>query len=61
MIRIVSEDCPVLLMTESESFSLYYDWIQNVKQHPIGFGFAKYRAINAALRDRETGEKRKSP
>jgi ABC-type transport system substrate-binding protein len=61
MIRIVSEDCPVLLMTESESFSLYYDWVQNVKQHPIGFGFAKYRVINAALRDRETGEKRKSP
>ena len=58
MIRIVSEECPVLLMTESESFSLYYDWIQNVKQHPIGFGFAKFRRIDGALRGRETGGKR---
>ena len=61
MIRIVSEDCPVLLMTESESFSLYYDWIKNVKQHPIGFGFAKYRRIDAAQRDREIGGKGTAP
>jgi len=55
MIRIVSEDCPVLLLSESEGFSLFYNWVKNVKQHPIGFGFVKYRRIDTDERDRFAG------
>ncbi len=49
MIRMVSEDTPVLLLNESEGFSLFYNWIKNVKQHPIPYGFTKYRRIDTEL------------
>ena len=61
MVRIVSDDCPVLLLSESEGFSLYYDWLKNVKQHPIGFGFVKYRKIDIRERERLTGAKGARP
>ncbi|HAJ79229.1 MAG TPA: hypothetical protein DCO75_05610 [Fibrobacteres bacterium] len=60
MARMISEDCPVLLTCESESFSLFYDWIKNVKQHPIGYGFAKYRKIEYHGK-LATNEKRSAP
>ena len=53
--RIISEDCPVLLLHEPTAFSLYYDWVKNVKQHPIGYGFTKYRRIDVDLRQRLGG------
>jgi oligopeptide transport system substrate-binding protein len=49
MIKMVSEDTPVLLLNESEGFSLFYNWIKNVKQHPIPYGFTKYRRIDTDL------------
>jgi len=48
--RKINEDCPVLLLGEPLGFVLYYDWVQNVKSHPIGYGFAKYRRIDLDLR-----------
>jgi ABC-type transport system substrate-binding protein len=55
MIRIISEDCPVMPIYEPEGFTLYYDWVSNIKQHPIGYGFLKYRRIDTNLRRLRTG------
>ena len=55
MIRMVSEDCPVLLLTEPISFVLLYDWVGNYKPHPVGYGFGKYTRIDAALRRKMGG------
>jgi len=55
MIRILSEDCPALLLYEPEGFTLYSNWGHNVKPHPIGYGFAKYLRIDAEMRKRLGG------
>jgi oligopeptide transport system substrate-binding protein len=55
MIRIISEDCVVMPIFEPESFTLYYDWMRNIKQHPVGYGFLKYRRIDPGLRRLWTG------
>lgn len=55
MARIISEDCPVLLLDESESYVLYFDWVKNVKSHPIGYGFMKYSRIDVSLRKKLGG------
>jgi ABC-type transport system substrate-binding protein len=55
MIRIISEDCVVLPIYEPESFTLYYDWMSNIKQHPVGYGYFKYRRIDPDLRRRWGG------
>jgi ABC-type transport system substrate-binding protein len=50
MTRIISDDCVVMPIFEPESFTLYYDWMSNIKQHPVGYGFLKYRRIDPGLR-----------
>jgi oligopeptide transport system substrate-binding protein len=55
MARILSEECPVLLLSEPENFTLYYDWGYNVKPHSIGYGFMKYRRIDVSRRKCEGG------
>ncbi len=50
MARMISEDCPVLLLSEPISFVLAYDWVRNVKAHPFGYGFFKYRRIDTEAR-----------
>ncbi len=55
MIRMISEDCPVLMLSEPMSFVLCYDWVKNVKPHPIGYGFGKYRRIDVKLRQKLGG------
>ncbi len=52
MMRMVCEDCPVLPLSEPQSFLLLYDWNLNHKPHPFGYGYLKYRRIDAELRDR---------
>ncbi len=54
MVNMISEDVPVLLLTEPEGYVLIYDWVKNVKPHPIGYGYTKYRRIDTELR-REMG------
>jgi ABC-type transport system substrate-binding protein len=49
-IRILCEDCPVLMTTELETVALYHDWYQNVLPHPLGYGFGKFRRIDTELR-----------
>jgi len=55
MIRILNEDCPVLLLSEPVSFALVYNWVHNFKPHPIGYGFAKYVRLDVELRRRMGG------
>ncbi|MCK4601758.1 MAG: hypothetical protein KAU28_04795, partial [Phycisphaerae bacterium] len=50
MVRIISDDCPALMLTEPESFVLVYDWVRNVKPHPVGYGYDKYLRIDAERR-----------
>jgi ABC-type transport system substrate-binding protein len=50
MLRILNEDCPVLLLSEPISYFLYWPWVQNVKPHPIGYGYAKFRRTDDKLR-----------
>jgi oligopeptide transport system substrate-binding protein len=52
MTRILSEECPALLLSEPENFILYSDYGYNVKPPPIGSGYFKYRRIDFAKRDR---------
>jgi oligopeptide transport system substrate-binding protein len=56
MARILNEECPVLLLSEPESFTLFSDWGYNVKPPPIGNGFFKYRRIDAQKRARAEGK-----
>lgn len=58
MINIISEDCPVLLLSEPENYVLIYDWVKNSKPHPIGSGFSKYVRIDTELRAKLGGRKR---
>jgi oligopeptide transport system substrate-binding protein len=55
MARMISDDCPVLLIGQPETFLLCYDWVKNVKPHPIGIGYAKYRRIDVAMRRKMGG------
>jgi ABC-type transport system substrate-binding protein len=55
MVRMLSEDCPVLLLSEPVSFLLYYDWVKNTKPNPAGYGYTKYHRIDEAQRKAEGG------
>ncbi len=55
MVRMLNEDCPVLLLSEPVSFLLIHKWVSNVKPHPIGYGYLKYRRIDVDLRRRMGG------
>jgi ABC-type transport system substrate-binding protein len=54
MIRIINEDCPVVLLSEPINFTLVHPWVHNFKPHPIAYGLGKYTRIDDALR-REMG------
>ena len=56
MARMISEDCPVLLLREPVTYLLSYDWVYNLKLHPIGYGFRKYQRIDPTLRRMRGGK-----
>lgn len=56
MIRLIGRDCPVLLLYEPESFTLFSEWVSNVKAHPIGYGYLMYRRIDTQLRRKLGGD-----
>jgi ABC-type transport system substrate-binding protein len=58
MVNIISEDCPVLLLTEPQSYVLVYDWVKNYKPHPVGYGYARYLRIDTELRHKLGGKER---
>ena len=55
MVRIISEDCPVLLLSEPISFFLTYKWMKNIKPHPVGYGYTRFRRIDTVLRKKMGG------
>ena len=55
LIRKINEDCPILLLSEPFGYGLFHPWVHNVKPHPIGYGFGKYRRIDAELRRKMGG------
>ena len=55
MINMISEDCPMVFQSEPVSFLLYHKWVHNVKPHPVGYGFAKYRRIDVEARRQAGG------
>ena len=50
------EDCPVVFMEHGEDLALNYDWIKNVKPHPIANDISKYRHVDAEIRARNQAE-----
>lgn len=58
MVNIISEDCPVLMLTEPQSYVLVYDWVQSRKPHPIGAGYGKYSWIDTKRRHELGGKER---
>jgi len=55
MMRMVCEDCPVLPLGEPQTFLLMHDWVHNIKAHPFGYGYVKYRRVDADRRLRQGG------
>ncbi len=55
MIRILNHDCPVLLLTEPARFALSYEWVRNVKPHPVGYGYKKYHRVDTRMRVQHGG------
>ena len=55
MMRMVCQDCPVLPLSEPQTFLLMHDWVHNVKATPFGYGYVKYRRIDDDRRRRQGG------
>lgn len=55
MVQMISEDCPVLLMSEPESFLLTYKWLGNINPHPIGYGYTKFQHLDPEMRKKMGG------
>jgi len=55
MIKIISEECPVMMTSEYEQFTLFNAWVKNFKAHPILNATLKYRRIDTELRKKITG------
>ena len=55
MVKILNEDCPMVLLSEPIYFTLAYDWMHNIKPHPIGYGFRKFIRLDAELRHKRGG------
>ncbi|MDP7162262.1 MAG: ABC transporter substrate-binding protein, partial [Phycisphaerae bacterium] len=55
MAGMISQDCPVLLLSEPISFSLVYGWVHNFKPHPIGYGLSKYTRLDVKARRKAGG------
>ena len=55
MLKMLNEDSPCILLSEPFGFFLAYSWVHNIKPHPIGYGFGKYRRIDAEARRKAGG------
>ena len=47
----------MIIMSEPMSYVLYAGWNKNVKKHPVGYGYLKYRRIDIAERVKRGGPK----
>lgn len=55
MIHMVCEDCPLLTLGEPQSYLLHDDYLHNIKPHPFGYGYTKYRRIDLKRRKEIVG------
>ena len=54
MINMISEDCPMVLLSQPLGYTLHWDWLKNFKPHPIAYGNMKYQRIDKkAWRDHQ--------
>lgn len=51
MRAIAVEDCPWVFDFHGEELVLHYNWLRNVKRHPVALDSAKYLAVNPVKRD----------
>jgi oligopeptide transport system substrate-binding protein len=58
MASIINEEVPLRVLTEPQSYLLTYDWLRNVKPHPVGYGYGMYLRIDTDLRRRLGGRER---
>lgn len=56
MVRMLSEDVPVLLLSEPVNFVLAYDYVKNSKRHPFGYGMTKYIRLDTERRSELRGD-----
>jgi oligopeptide transport system substrate-binding protein len=50
MRAIAVEDCPWVFDYHGEDLILHYDWLRNVKRHPVALDSAKYVSVDATRR-----------
>jgi len=53
--QAVIDDLPCVLTVHRQAYVLRYDWFKNYKPHAFGYGLAKYRNIDTALRRERVG------
>jgi oligopeptide transport system substrate-binding protein len=44
------EDCPWVMDSHPEDLGLHYNWLRNVKSHPIALDITRYRSVDAGRR-----------
>ena len=57
MTRMVSEECPVIMLFQPVSMGLSYEWYLNLIMHPFNNGTLKYRKIDVKLKQKLGGRK----
>ncbi len=57
MAKILSEDCPLLLLTEPITYTLVYDWVYNFKPHLLGYGHYKHTRLDVKARYKAGGKR----
>ncbi len=55
MQKKVIDDLPCVFTLHRKAYLLRYDWLRNYKPHVFGYGLAKYRNIDAELRQQRVG------
>ncbi len=55
MQQMVVDDLPCVLTVHRVAFILHYDWLKNYKPHVFQYGLAKYRNLDAELRQQRVG------
>jgi len=53
---MLQEDCPWIFREYSETMSIHYDWLHNVKPHPIALDTMQYEPVDGVERARKQGE-----
>lgn len=49
---IAVQDSPLVYLEHSESLSIHYSWLKNVKPHPISNDYLKYENVDSTNRER---------